>query len=158
MRRRAASGRVLLLSTLAALAALAIALPASAESTQVFRAEFRDVETGCPTGVDLCGKGVIQGFGTVTTTLTLTSFAPGPGANCVTATADRVVTLDSDGTSTLLLAVAGTICGHTAEATFTITSGTGVFAGATGGGTLSGVILPDPQGDAVQYLGTITLP
>jgi hypothetical protein len=88
---------------------------------------------------------------------TFTSLAPGPGANCATATADRTVTLDGDG-STLLLTIAGTIRDQKLAATFTIVGGTGVFAGAAGGGTLSGVGtgVPTPS-DAVHLRGTITL-
>ena len=137
----------------AALGAIAVALPAAAQSTQGFNAQFHD-SSPCPTS-DFCGKGVVVGFGTVTTTLTVTSIVPGPGANCVTATADRVASLDTDG-STLLLAVTGTICDQKLAGTFTITGGTGTFAGATGGGTLTGVTTP--TGDQVQYRGTISLP
>jgi hypothetical protein len=148
--------RVTLAVVLALLAALAIPLSSSAQSAQEFKAELHDGEL-CPVGIDLCGKGVVQGFGTVTTTLTFTSFLPGPWANCVTGTADRAVTLDRDG-STLLIAVVGTICDQKILAAFTILGGTGVFSGATGGGTFWGVTMPGPPADSVHYRGTITLP
>jgi hypothetical protein len=138
---------------LAALVAIATALPASAQSTQQFKAQFHDSSPTCPPGTDLCGKGLLKGFGAVTSTLTFTSVVPGPGASCVSGTADRVVTLDSDG-STLRLAVVGTICDQKVAGTFEIVGGSGAFAGATGGGTLWG---STNGSDSVHYRGTITL-
>lgn len=145
------------LAMLVALGAMAVALPASAESTQVFKAQFHDSSSGCPPGSDICGKGIVKGFGTVTTSLTFTGFAVGPGENCVTVTADRIATLDSDG-STLLLALAGTICDQKLSGTFVIVTGTGVFDQATGGGTISGVGIRGVPSDTVHFEGTITLP
>jgi hypothetical protein len=146
------------LAMLVALGAMAVALPASAESTQVFKAKFHDTPSSeCPQGTDTCGKGVVKGFGTVTTSLTFTSFVPGPGGNCVTATADRIATLDSDG-SKLLHALVGTICDQKVSGTFAIVGGTGVFDQATGGGTISGVAIRGVPSDSVHFEGTITLP
>jgi hypothetical protein len=143
---------------LSGLAALALALPAAAESTQVFKAQFHDSPSSpCPPGTDTCGKGLVKGFGTVTTSLTFTGFSPGPGASCVTATADRVATLDGDG-SVLELALSGTICDQKVSGTFVIVGGTGAFAGASGGGTISGVAIRGVPSDAVHFTGTITLP
>jgi hypothetical protein len=132
------------------------ALPAAAQSTQTFKAELHD-NLACPTGFDFCGKGLVHGFGTATTTLNFTSAVPGPG-DCLTGTANRTVTLDSDG-STLLLAITGTICDQKLDASFTIISGTGVFAGATGSGTLdgTGTGVPVPS-DTIHLRGTLTLP
>jgi hypothetical protein len=146
------------LSVLALLCAGVFVLPASGETTQVFKADFNEM-TACP-GADLCGKGVIQGFGTATTSLIFTSFVPGPGADCVSASADRTQTLDSDG-STLLITASGTVCGPGSQidGTFTIVGGTGVFVGASGGGTLSGVTTnPHVVSQSVHLRGTITLP
>jgi hypothetical protein len=150
---------------LAALGALVATLTASATTTQELRAELHD-NLACPAGFDLCGKGVLHHFGTVTTTLTFTGFGPGPG-NCTSVTADRVLTLDSDG-STLDLSVAGILCpqGNSGgqapgkgSGTFTVAGGTGRFSGASGSGRLSvqatGVPLPS---DTAQYDGTLTLP
>lgn len=148
--------RVGFLAMLVAFGAMAVALPASAESTQVFKAQFHDSSSDCPPGSDICGKGVVKGFGTVTTSLTFTSFAPGPGENCVTVTADRIATLD-DG-STLLLALVGTICEFKISGTFVIVGGTGVFDQATGGGTVSGVGIRGIPSDSVHFEGTVTLP
>jgi hypothetical protein len=143
--------------------ALAVALPVSAAGTQEFRAELHD-NLVCP-GVDLCGRGELQGFGTVTTTLTFTSAGPGPD-NCTALTADRVLTLDSDG-STLRLSVEGVLCpqgnsgGQAApvgSGTFAVVGGTGQFVGATGSGLLSvqATGKPGPT-DTAHYNGILTL-
>lgn len=147
--------RTLMLAVLAAVGTIALALPAFAQSTRDFKAEFNEMDT-CP-GVDLCGKGVVHGFGTVSTTLAFTSFVPGPGAGCASASADRVQTLDSDG-STLLMTASGTVCGKEIDGTFAILGGTGVFAGATGGGTLWGTTAAPSLGQNIHLRGTITLP
>jgi hypothetical protein len=138
---------------LAVLGATVLALPASAQNTE-FKAEFSE-KGACP-GVDLCGKGVIHGFGTVTTTLVFTSFEPGPG-DCATASADRTQTLDSDG-STLLMSASGVVCGGRIEGTYTILGGTGVFAGASGSGTLWGSTTnPHVVSQDIHLRGSITL-
>jgi hypothetical protein len=139
---------------LAVFGLLAGTLPAAAQ-TQVFKAELHD-NKACPPGFDFCGNGVVHGFGTATTTLNFTGAVPGPG-DCLTATANRTITLDSDG-STLLIAIAGMLCDQKLDATYTIVSGTGVFAGASGGGTLEGTDtgVPVPS-DTIHLRGSITL-
>jgi hypothetical protein len=125
-----------------ALIALFIAsAPASAATTE-FRADVHDAGV-CP-DVDLCGTGVIQGYGTVTTTLTF-------------ATGERVFILDSDGSTLTLLVEATGTTGSRLTGTWTIISGTGVFAGAEG----SGEVWATPTGipvtsDTAHYRGTIT--
>jgi hypothetical protein len=138
-----------------AVVGLIAALPATAQ-TQSFKADLHD-NLACPPGFDFCGKGLVHGFGTATTTLNFTGAVPGPG-DCLTATANRTITLDSDG-STLLVAIAGTICDQKLDASFTVTGGTGVFAGASGGGTLEGTAtgVPVPS-DTIHLRGSITLP
>lgn len=81
-------------------------------------------------------------------------------------TAERLLTLDSDG-SMFQLSVVGILCpqGSAGRApgvgsgTFTIVGGTGRLAGASGSGLLSvqatGVPLPS---DTAHYDGTLTLP
>jgi hypothetical protein len=155
--------RLFMLSILAAVVGSGAALPATAESTQEFKAQFHDTLT-CP-GVFLCGAGRVKGFGTATTTATVTSVSPGPG-NCLTLAGERDVTLDSDG-STLQLALEGASCpngpgvnaGTNISGTFAIVGGTGVFAGATGSGSFSahGTGIPGIT-DTAHYEGTITLP
>lgn len=135
---------------------LIAALPAAAQSTQSFEAELHD-NLACPPGFDFCGKGLVHRFGTTTTTLNFTGAVPGPG-DCLTATADRTITLDSDG-STLSIAITGTICDQKLDASFTIIGGTGVFAGASGSGTLKGTAtgVPVPS-DTIHLRGLLTLP
>jgi hypothetical protein len=131
---------------LAVLAAVATALPAGASTTHVFRADLHDNLGACPPGADECGKGVVHGFGTVTTTFSFGSF-------------ERVITLDRDG-SMLRLALAPTdLDPPRLEGTFTIVGGTGLFAGATGSGIVwaVGTGVPVPS-DTAHYRGTITLP
>jgi hypothetical protein len=138
-----------------AAAALFAASSAAAADTHPFKAELHD-NLACPPGFDFCGKGLVHGFGTATTTLSFTGAAPGPG-DCLTATANRTITLDSDG-STLVIAIAGTICNQKLDATYTVVGGTGVFATASGSGVLTGTAtgVPVPS-DTVHLRGTITL-
>jgi hypothetical protein len=146
--------RIASLALLLAMTTLAVVLPASAQSAQDFKADFSE-KSECP-GFDLCGRGVVHGFGTATSGLLFTSFEPGAG-NCVSAAADRTQTL-SDG-STLLISASGTVCDTRIAGTFTIVGGTGVFAGASGGGMLSGSTTnPYIVSQAVHLRGTITLP
>jgi hypothetical protein len=142
------------LVVLATFALVGGAVPAAAQP-QDFKADLHD-NLACPPGFDFCGKGLVHGFGTATTTLNFTSALPGPG-DCLTATANRTITLDSDG-STLLLEIAGMICNQKLDATFTIVGGTGVFTGAAGAGTLTGTAtgVPVPS-DTIHLRGSITL-
>ncbi len=119
----------------------ATVLPAAAATTTTFSANVHD--TGVCPGVDLCGTGVIQGYGTVTTTLTF-------------ATGKRVFILNSDGsTLTMLLEPTGTT-GVRINATWTIVDGTGVFSGAEGSGELWATPTGVPvASDTAHYRGTI---
>lgn len=139
---------------LATVGLLAAVSPAGAQ-TQAFRAELHD-NFACPPGFDFCGKGLVHGYGTATTTLVFTGATPGPG-DCLTATAIRTITLDSGG-STLVVAIDGTICAQKLDATYVVVGGTGVFAGASGSGTLKGTAtgVPVPS-DTVHMEGTLTL-
>ena len=148
--------RAICLLLLVGFGVIAGALPAAAQTTQPFKAELHD-NLACPPGFDFCGKGLVHGFGTATTTLNFTGAVPGPG-DCLTATANRTITLDGDG-STLLLSIAGTICRQKLDASFAIVGGTGVFAGASGSGTLTGTATGVPlPSDTVHLRGSITLP
>jgi hypothetical protein len=129
--------------------ALAVALtsgvgPGASATTTSFRANVHDL-LFCP-GVDLCGTGVIQGFGTVTTTLT---FANG----------ERVFVLDSDGSILRLLLEPTDTTGVRLNGTWTIVGGTGVFSGASGYGTLWATGTGAPElSDTAHFRGTITFP
>ena len=145
-------------SVLAFLTALVAATaPATgAASTDSFRAEFHEAGL-CPPGVDICGDGVVHGFGQAATTLTFTSLAPGPGDDCVSGTADRDIVLDADG-SRLHLEISGTICKQKIAGTYEVGGGTGVFAGATGGGVVRGIAIRGTPSSNVHVVGTLTLP
>jgi hypothetical protein len=158
----------------AAVAALALTASAAAQ-TVAFSADVQASfgirnSIQCPPDLD-CGRARIVGFGKATRTLAITGFTPGvpSGCNSVTALEHRV--LESDG-STLDLALDAALCnpGGSASANDPPGSpgdhlhsdgnlrrprGTGAFAGATGGGTLTGVGAGD--GIVIHYTGTLTL-
>ena len=144
------------LVVLTALGALITALPATAATTLPFSAQFPH-DTPCGENIN-CGDGTLQGFGHVTSFVTF-DVIDDPGTGCLIIPAERVITLDSDG-STLLLDVNAIACpaGRVLKVpgTFTIVGGTGVFADATGGGELFGTVAPKKA--PVHYRGTITLP
>ncbi len=138
--------RTLCLAALAAAVTLTVALPATASTTQPFNAQFTH-DTPCGPDPDTsCGDGILQGFGQVTTTIVLTGFGDLDPDGCLTVTAERFLTLTSDPASTLQLHVDGLVCTVPpgffvpSSGTFTIMDGTGIFAGASGGGTLFGVV------------------
>src|SRR5215207_9930669 len=124
------------------LTALLVASAPASAATTVFRADVHDRGV-CP-GVDLCGTGVIAGYGTVTTTLTF-------------ATGERVFVLDSDGSTLRLLVEATGTTGSRINGTWTIVGGTGVFAGAEGSGEVWATATGVPvTSDTAHYRGTFT--
>ena len=131
---------------LAVLATVATAMPAVAATTQTFKLDVHDNFRACPPGFEECGKGVLQGYGTVTTTFSFGLL-------------ERVITLDSDGSTLRLALVPTDLDPPRLEGTFTVVEGTGVFAGATGSGIVwaVGTGVPVPS-DTAHYRGTITLP
>ena len=151
------------------------ALPASAQTTVAFNAEFKETFGRAkpkPCSHFLCGVGTVAGYGSATSTFDITDFAPIDNTNCADLEAVRVITLVSDG-STLTLDETGTVCfpgqsffTHGSEVSFgnpgeietawTVDGGTGVFSGATGSGTDSGKNAGD-QGHST-LTGTLTLP
>jgi hypothetical protein len=134
--------------------ALMAALPAAAKTSVSFGAEFKETfgrANSKPCSHFLCGTGTVTGYGDATSVFDLTAFAPIEGTNCATLSADRTITLTSDG-STLTLNEDGMVCfpgnsffapgtqqsfGNPGEidTTFTVKRGTGVFQGAKGSGT-----------------------
>jgi hypothetical protein len=147
--------RLLLVSALTTLAILVTPFPGSAASTTEFKAQFRDDD--CTTHA-LCGTGLVEGYGHVTTTLDRTGGVFDPTTGClINLTAVRNIALESDPASTLTLAIFdGLICSNKGSANFTITSATGVFAGLVVlPGTVRVTLIPGVPGDSAQYRATI---
>jgi hypothetical protein len=102
--------------------------------------------------------GLVEGYGHVTTTLDLTGGDFDPATGClINVTAVRNLALVSDPTSTLTLALSdGVICDSKGSAAFTISSGTGVFAGLNVlPGTVRVTLIPGVPGDSAQYRASI---
>jgi hypothetical protein len=168
--------RILVFIVVGVVASIGIAaLPAFAQTTVAFNAEFKETfgrAKSRPCSHFLCGVGTVAGYGSATSTFDVTDFAPIDNTNCADLEAVRVITLVSDG-STLTLDETGTVCfpgqsfftpgsqvsfGNPAqiETAWTVDGGTGVFSGATGSGTDSGMNAGD-QGHST-LTGTLTLP
>ena len=147
--------RALLAFVLSALGTFALALPAGAASDREFKAQFRD--SSCATH-DLCGSGLVEGYGHATTTLDITGAVFDPATGClIDVTALRDVALVEDLSSTLTLALTdGLICGNKGSATFTISAASGVFAGLVVlPGTVRVTLIPGTPEDTAQYRATI---
>lgn len=147
--------RAFFLVTLAALALGFGTSAAGAASSGEFKAQFQDSD--CTTHF-LCGTGLVEGYGHVTTTLDRTGGDFDPSTGClVNVTAVRKVELASDASSSLTLEVTdGVICGNKGSATFTITAATGAFAGlAVLPGTVRLTLIPGVPADVGQYRATI---
>jgi hypothetical protein len=166
---------VIIVSGVICAAVLAVvAAPASA-STSTFEATFQQHYGAgvapLPCDVTFCSEGTVAGYGHATGATTITSVRPVPGTSCIEFTATSTITLD-DG-STLSLEASGIRCpvggshdapGHlisygnpvSTTGTFTITAGTGIFAGASGSGTFLASFAGDVQ--VTELSGTITLP
>ena len=167
--------RVLVLMTVAATTLIAFAPPTLAQTTISFDALFHEefAFEPCPTGdpAEPCGVGHIRGFGKATVRFEFISGEPVD--SCGHGIFVTTIALQ-DGSGTLVLEEDDTFCnpGSSADApgnqlhsfgnpfsiegTWVVTSGTGVFEGATGSGTNSG----RAGGDAIidKYAGTIELP
>jgi hypothetical protein len=147
--------RACYLVTLLGLVLAVAATPAGAASSSEFKAQFQDDE--CATH-SLCGRGVVEGYGHVSTTLDITGADFDPVTGClVDVTALRDVELVSDPSSTLVLELTdGVICGNKGSATFTIAAATGAFAGlAVLPGTVRATLIPGVPADTAQYRATI---
>jgi len=154
------------------------ATPAMAATTQAFDIRFNEGFGGatahpCPLTENFswCGTGTITGFGEATSFAEVLSFNFDPATLCGDTMIRRTITLE-DG-STLVLMETGTVCfpgksvlapdsakafgnPYKVEATFTIVTGTGVFAGAHGSGT--DVIKAAGDASDSRLSGSITLP
>ena len=119
----------------------------------VFEAHLQDAPCGQNT---FCGSGKLTGFGAVTTRLALRPTGTPPAAGCVGAVGTRRLTLASGRKNTLRLAVEGVLCGSRSWGNFKVSSGSGVFAGATGSGVILGSSTKTGH-EHLHYSGVLTL-
>jgi hypothetical protein len=146
---------------------LALAVPAATSATQSFHATFHDVwfqHLDCNPPIVFCGSGVVDGYGQAQTVVRVTSNVPIPGSPCTNVGGIRWITLD-DGSGTLVSTFSGVRCplgdgGHAFRIEFSWSvdpnASSGMFAGATGGGT--GVNTTAGNVQVVSMSGTVTLP
>lgn len=157
-----ATGPRLFTGLLAATAlCVAGASPAQATTTIRFEATFSISGVGCGAGVVACGTGVVAQFGSASIVVTSQTTTPAPP--CTSATVDATTTLAGGTIATTVEALRcspGEAKLILSSGTFTITGGTGVFAGASGGGTIhSSVPRPgEPPFSRSELSGTLTLP
>lgn len=162
--------RFALAALAATIACLAFAIAGTAATTGSFQATFVDIYSQCPIHpptLVFCGDGTVAGLRQASSTASLTGpLIPIPGTDCVALTAARTITL-ADGDS-LTLSETGTKCPpsdtagenaqgspYTVAKTYTISGGTGIFAGATGSGTDLNRSAGNSQVSIIS--GTITL-
>ena len=171
--------RVLVLMTVAVATMIVFASPTLAQTTISFDALFHEEFEGasafqpCPTGDPAvpCGVGHIRGFGKATVTFEFISGEPVD--SCFHAIFAATIALQ-DGSGTLEIEEDDTFCTpggstdapgnqlhsfgnpYSIEGTWVVAGGTGVFEGATGGGTNSS----KAGGDVIidKYEGTVELP
>ena len=148
---------------LVAVAPLAAGASSAQASTTVPFASQASLAFGssCPVGVFACGTGSVAGFGKSLVITTAVSITPAPP--CLSVTSDSTITLDG---GTLAVRVSTLRCSPgeanllLSKGSFTITGGTGDFAGASGGGEAVNSI-PTPSVQPVirsQLHGWLTLP
>ena len=168
--------RFLMLLSVAVVAAV-FAVPTSAATAKfsaVIHLDFEGAAPAKPCPLDpttTCDVGHISGYGQVVQDFTLVDFVEVDG--CSETTGNVLWTLVDDPTSTFMTHEVYTECspGRSADApdserafgnpfkgegTFVISAGTGVFAGASGGGTLYTRAAGDVYN--LRYAGTITTP
>jgi hypothetical protein len=97
-----------------------------------------------------------KGFGKATVETTVTGFTPLP-SGCFADTHTTTVDFKRDGNA-LVLDIVGTLCptggpNFTFSGTYSITGGTGDFAGATGSGTVTSVRQDGPIDS--EFAGTV---
>ena len=158
----------------ASLSAIAQTSAATANFSAVIHLDFEGASPSKPCPLDpttTCDVGQIAGYGQVVQEFTLVDFVEVDG--CSETTGDVLWTLVDDPASTFMTHEVYTECspGRSADApdserafgnpfkgkgTFVISAGTGVFAGASGDGTL----YTRAGGDVynLRYAGTITTP
>jgi hypothetical protein len=143
---------VLLATALLALCAVSTAAAQTVSLEASFHERFgRAVAHPCSPPAFLCGSGAVEGFGPATSTFEILSFTNlDPETACADTIIRYTITLSSGGT--LVLTETGVVCfpGNSTfapgasksfgnpfrlTATWTVTGGTGVFAGASGSGS-----------------------
>jgi hypothetical protein len=148
-------------SALVAVVAAALLLPADATAARRFRVRVDLAQTGGPVAdpsrcaaptevVFLEGTGNGAGLGRVTVTASHCIIDDPADPNF----GNGLMTI-SGGRGDIFLSYSGTDTGGVLEGTFTITGGTGAYAGATGGGTFSGLGSATEQRGSGVLEGTI---
>jgi hypothetical protein len=122
-------------------------------TVHVFEAHLQDSACGNNT---FCGAGKLTGFGRVKTRAAFRPAGAPPAAGCLAVAGTRRLTLVSNRKSTLRLAVKGAACGSRSWGTFKVSSGSGVFAGATGSGVILGSFT-QTRHEYLHYSGVLTL-
>ena len=155
MIKRSLLGLLVLLVAIALATGAALAAPAlpfkssgSGTETSLSPAGCQFTATGCTVQTTGTATSSHLGTGPYTSTLTIKWAAATPngqGGFCAPATGSSTLTAANG--ATLTFSQTGTVCevgksspnvAHTFTGTYTITGGTGRFAGATGSGTISG--------------------
>ena len=139
---------------LAGLTGLASATaPGITPGVHAFEAHLQDAPCG---GSTFCGAGKLTGFGQVKARAAFRPVGAPPAAGCLNVAGTRRLTLSSNRKSSLRLAVKGTLCGLRSWGTFEVSSGRGVFAGASGSGVILGSVTK-AQHEHLHYSGVLTL-
>lgn len=165
----------LILSVVAVAAALATS-SAGAATTSTLNAEFQvffGKSTAHPCSAFVCGVGSVSGYGRATADFFITSFTGFDENGCGETTAVETIALASGGGS-LTLDESGTVCAPSGASSFTpgslhsfgnpyrltlaytVSDGAGVFAGASGSGTVTMRLAGESGSKTVT--GSLTLP
>jgi len=158
------------LAILASALLMAIPAAAAADSLEASFQEFGGRAIAHPCDAFSCGTGEVEGFGSATSSFEVLSFDFDPVTRCGAVTSQYTITLSS-APGTLVLAESGAACfpgnshfgaeAHsygnpfTLTTSWTVASGTGLFAGASGSGT--GVMKSGGDSAHSVLSGSITL-